>query len=158
MYHPVVTPAWESTNGAMGRLEKAGETWRIADDPVTVGHRGIGIGLHPGGLAGPERREGDHRAPAVFQIESAFGTEEVKLPRFPYRHTTEPDRWVDDTASSHCNQWVRHGDPAVRQCWNSGEVLRRKDGLYDLALFVGRNRGPVVKGRWSAILESLAPR
>lgn len=152
----VVTPAWEATAGSLWRLESDGTNWRVVSGPVaaTVGHRGLGVGLglHPAGLAGPAKEEGDRRAPAgVFPIESAFGTKEMKRPRLPYRKTTDSDRWVDDPASSHYNQWVSLADSGVRRDWQSAEVLRRKDGLYDLALVVGHNRNPIVKGRGSAI-------
>ena len=152
----VITPAGDPPTGRMWRLESEGASWRPVGDAVavTVGHRGLGIGLglHPNGLAGPVKEEGDKRAPAgVFAIESAFGTKELKSPRFPYRATTASDHWVDDPGSSHYNQWVRSGDPGIRQDWSSAEILRRPDGLYDLALVVGHNRGPALKGRGSAI-------
>jgi len=140
----------------MWRLEMEEASWHPVGEvaAVAVGHRGLGIGLglHPDGLVGPLKEEGDKRAPAgVFVIESAFGTKDHKSPRFPYRKTTASDRWVDDQRSSHYNQWVGLGDSAIRQDWSSAEILRRPDGLYDLALVVGHNRGPVVKGRGSAI-------
>lgn len=152
----VVTPAWDSPTGRMWRLEREGASWHPVNEAVavTVGHRGLGIGLglHTDGLAGPLKEEGDKRAPAgVFAIESAFGTKDRNSPRFPYRKTTTSDRWVDDPGSSHYNQWVGLGDPGIRQDWKSAEILRRPDGLYDLALVVGHNRGPVVQGRGSAI-------
>lgn len=152
----VVTPAWESTSGRMWRLAKEKDEWRVVAGsvPVTVGHRGLGIGLgmHPADLAGPLKEEGDRRAPAgVFPIESAFGTKKVKRSGLPYRRTTDLDLWVDDPASSHYNRWVSLSQPGLRQDWQSAEVLRRQDGLYDLALVVGHNRNPIVKSRGSAI-------
>lgn len=152
----VVTAAWDSPSGRMWRLERKGDAWRAVGGPVavTVGQRGLGIGLglHPDGLVGPLKVEGDKRAPAgVFAIESAFGTKARSGPRFPYRETTAADRWVDDPGSSHYNQWVREDDPGIRKDWESAEILRRPDGIYDLALVIGHNRGPAVRGRGSAI-------
>ena len=152
----VVTPAWDSPTGILWRLEKNVASWDLVGEAadVTVGLRGLGIGrgLHPDGLHGPIKAEGDKRAPAgVFAIESAFGTKDRQSPQFPYRRTTDSDRWIDDPGSSHYNQWVRWDDPGIRQDWSSAEILRRPDGLYDLALVVGHNRGPVVKGGGSAI-------
>lgn len=149
----VITPAWESTSGMMWRMSKEGAGWRVEREPVavTVGHKGLGlgVGLHPQGLPGPEKSEGDRRAPAgVFLIESAFGTGVEKKAKLSYRRTTKDDLWVDDPASSHYNQWV---DAGVRRDWSSAEVLRREDGLYELAIVVGHNRNPVIKGRGSAI-------
>jgi len=152
----VVTPAWDSPTGILWRLERDGVSWDVVGDAteVTVGLRGLGIGrgLHPDGLQGPIKAEGDKRAPAgVFEIESAFGTKGRQSPHFPYQRTTDSDRWIDDPGSSHYNQWVQLDDPGIRQDWSSAEILRRPDGLYDLALVVGHNRGPVVKGGGSAI-------
>ena len=152
----VVTPAWDSPTGILWRLERDGVSWVVVGDAteVTVGLRGLGIGrgLHPDELQGPIKAEGDKRAPAgVFEIESAFGTKGRQSPQFPYRRTTDSDRWIDDPGSSHYNQWVQLDDPGIRQDWSSAEILRRPDGLYDLALVVGHNRGPVVKGGGSAI-------
>lgn len=151
----VLAEEWESTTATLSRFEFTGRGWKLRDSwPVTLGHRGLGwgLGLHPSGLAGPEKREGDRRAPAgIFVLESAFGTKEMDSRAFPYRRTDEADLWVDDPKSSHYNQWVRSGDPASKRDWNSAEVLRRDDGLYDLAIVVGHNRSPVVKGAGSAI-------
>lgn len=152
----VITPAWEATAGSLWRLGREGTVWRVLSNPipVTVGHRGLGVGLglHPAGLAGPAKEEGDRRAPAgMFLIESAFGTKAIKRSALPYRRTTDGDFWVDDPASSYYNQWVSLAEPGVRQDWKSAEILRRKDGLYDLALVIGHNRIPIVKGRGSAI-------
>lgn len=151
----VVTAEWESTAGGLSLLEKDPGGWKkVGHFPVTVGHRGLGIGLglHPPNLEGPVKREGDHRAPAgIFRLESAFGTGKRKLPHFPYRRTDAQDRWVDDPASAFYNQWVRLDDPRLRRDWQSAEVLRREDGLYELALVVAHNRAPVEPGRGSAI-------
>jgi L,D-peptidoglycan transpeptidase YkuD (ErfK/YbiS/YcfS/YnhG family) len=151
----VAAADWESPTATLTRFERTARGWAAIDSwPVTLGHRGLGwgLGLHPAGLAGPEKREGDRRAPAgIFVLESAFGTKAVESRAFPYRRTDEADLWIDDPESSHYNQWVRTGDPASKRDWNSAEVLRRDDGLYDLAIVVGHNRSPVVKGAGSAI-------
>jgi len=151
----VVADAWESTVGTLTRLECREREWKVLDSwPVTLGHRGLGwgLGLHPAGLPGPEKREGDRRAPAgLFVLESAFGTKERQSPAFPYRRTERADLWVDDPASSHYNQWVRSDDLPGPRDWKSAEVLHREDGLYDLAVVVAHNRRPVVNGRGGAI-------
>ncbi len=140
----------------MVRLERKGEGWAAASEsvPVTVGHRGLGVGLglHRGPLEGPLKNEGDHRAPAgVFRLESGFGTKALALGAFPYRRTGDADRWVDDPASVHYNRWVRLDDPSIRRDWKSAETMHRPDGLYDFVIVVGHNRDPVAKGRGSAI-------
>ncbi len=152
----VVTETWESTGGRLIRLERKGEAWIAASEsiPVTVGHRGLGVGLglHRGALEGPIKNEGDHRAPAgVFRLESGFGTKALPPAAFPYRRTDDADRWVDDPESARYNQWVRLDDPSVRRDWASAETMHRRDGLYDFGIVVGHNRDPVAKGRGSAI-------
>lgn len=151
----VAAAAWESTTATLTRFERTARGWSAIDSwPVTLGHRGLGwgLGLHSAGPAGPEKREGDRRAPAgVFALESAFGTKAFEVRGFPWRRTDGEDLWIDDPESSHYNQWVRSGDGSVRRDWRSAEALRREDGLYDFAIVVGHNRGPVVKGRGSAI-------
>jgi len=152
----VVTDQWDSTTGTLQRLDRSSEGWRRVGDPVpvTVGKKGLGLGLglHPASLDGPQKREGDRRAPAgVFRLESAFGTTARALPSFPYRVTTGNDFWVDDPKSSFYNQWVSTADPRVRKDWKSAEVLRRADGIYETVIVVAHNRGPVVAGRGSAI-------
>ena len=152
----VVTDQWNSTTGTLSRFERNADGWKRVGDPiaVTVGKKGLGLGLglHPTNLEGPQKREGDRRAPAgVFRLESAFGTAAMTLPAFPYRGTTASDFWVDDPKSRYYNQWVNIGDPQVRRDWKSAETLRRRDGIYEAVIVVAHNRGPVVPGRGSAI-------
>lgn len=151
----VAAAAWESTTATLTRFERTPRGWSVIDSwPVTLGHRGLGwgLGLHPTGLAGPEKREGDRRAPAgVFILESAFGTQAIEPRGFPWHRTEPEDLWVDDPESTLYNQRVRSVDVSLRRDWKSAEVLRREDGLYDFAIVVGHNRGPVVKGKGSAI-------
>ncbi len=152
----VLTDRWESTSGTMLRLERGSEGWKRIENPVavTVGRKGLGLGLglHSAKLKGPQKREGDKRAPAgVFRLESGFGTIAMAHSTFPYRETTATDFWVDDPNSRFYNQWVNTADPQMRQDWKSAEVLRRADGIYDAVIVVAHNRGPVVPGRGSAI-------
>ncbi len=150
----VVTEKWESSAGELRLLEKAASRWKkVKHFPVTVGHKGLGIGrgLHPAGLPGPAKQEGDQRAPAgIFRLEGAFGTGKVGLPSFPYRQTDPQDLWVDERDAPLYNQWVRRDDPRFQPGW-SVEILHRPDGLYDLAIIVAHNREPILRGAGSAI-------
>lgn len=152
----VLTDEWDSTAGTLLRFERSSDVWQHLGDPitVTVGKKGLGLGLglHPTDLEGPQKREGDRRAPAgVFRLESAFGTAAMTHPTFPYRETTATDFWVDDPKSRHYNQWVNTADPQFRRDWKSAETLRRPDGIYETVIVVAHNRTPVVPGRGSAI-------
>jgi len=152
----VLTDQWDSTAGTLLRFERRSDVWQRIGDPiiVTVGKKGLGLGLglHPTDLDGPQKREGDRRAPAgVFRLESAFGTAAMTLPAFPYRKTAATDFWVDDPKSRHYNQWVNTADPQIKRDWKSAETLRRPDGIYETVIVVAHNRTPVVPGRGSAI-------
>ncbi len=137
-------------------LQRGSVGWEIQREwtPVSLGRTGlgIGIGLHPPGLHGPEKREGDKRAPAgIFPLEFSFGTKNYSSSVFPYRRATKDDFWVDDADSRYYNQWVRIGEPGLEKDWQSAETLRRADGIYDYAIVVGHNRLRVVPGSGSAI-------
>ncbi len=152
----VVTSDWEDSTGTLNAFEFSGDRWEkvFADQPVTVGKNGMGwgIGLFPKGLAGPEKKEGDRRAPAgIFRIESAFGSQKRGRLQIPYRQTTAIDFWVDDPDSRFYNQWVQTRAPAGQRDWSSAETLLRKDGIYELAIVVGHNRSPAIAKRGSAI-------
>ena len=60
------------------------------------------------------------------------------------------DGWCDDPADRRYNRPVRLPYPARH------ERLWREDHVYDVILDVGCNRGPIVKGRGSAIFLHLA--
>lgn len=152
----VLTADWASPSGTMWRFERGADGWSRKGEPVgvTVGRKGLGLGLglHSATLKGPQKREGDKRAPAgVFRLESGFGSIAMALPRFPYRESTALNFWVDDPNSRSYNQWVKKDDPHIKVDWKSAEVLRRPDGIYEAAIVVAHNRDPIVPGRGSAI-------
>ncbi|MEM6278950.1 MAG: L,D-transpeptidase family protein [Verrucomicrobiota bacterium] len=140
----------------MATFSRGQSRWKMdrSGIPVTVGQRGLGwgIGLHPGDQEGPQKREGDHRAPAgVYLLEFGFGAAAFREKGFPFRQVFDRDRWVDDPASRFYNQWVVEGDSRFPQDWNSAEIMKREDGLYDYVIVVGHNRNPILPGRGSAI-------
>src|SRR5688500_220741 len=76
----VTTADWNAATGELHRYEResAQAPWREVGSAssVTVGRAGSawGIGLHPVQSDGPQKREGDGRAPAgVFSLGTAFG-------------------------------------------------------------------------------------
>lgn len=152
----VITPEWRAPVGRMAKFEFTEAGWKSVGNtiPVTVGKNGLGwgLGLHGVRKTAPQKKEGDRRAPAgVFPLEFGFGAKGFSPPKFPYRQAREDDVWVDDPASRYYNQWVRAGTPGIAKDWQSAEVLKRSDGIYDFAVAVGHNRAPAVKGRGSAI-------
>lgn len=155
-----VSESWQSTDGKLSAIAFRENAWKIAfrDIPVTFGRAGtgIGIGLHSKKPSGPGKREGDKRAPAgVFPLEFSFGTVPEShhgTTGMRYERTSPTHFWVDDPESRFYNQWVDTASPRIEKDWNSAEILRRKDGLYDLVIVVGHNRrSPVVRGGGSAI-------
>ena len=76
----VTTDSWDAVDATLQRYERASaaDAWAPVGGPVraAVGRTGLawGTGLHPRTGAGPEKREGDGKAPAgVFRLSSAFG-------------------------------------------------------------------------------------
>jgi D-alanyl-D-alanine dipeptidase len=155
------TPGWDDAQGRVRLYERAGAkaTWRQVADLGTAsfGRSGLawGRGLHPGGLAGPLKKEGDGRSPAgVFHLRGAAGhaAERPGL-RIPYRPATDRLRCVDDPASRAYNRWVIEGE--VEKDWSSAEEMRRKDDLYRWTVWVAHNDDPVVPGGGSCIFLHL---
>jgi L,D-peptidoglycan transpeptidase YkuD (ErfK/YbiS/YcfS/YnhG family) len=123
--------AWSCDQGS---CRKAFGPW-----PAVIGKNG----LAPVG----EKREGDGRTPSgAYAIRTVFGTAAKFNTGLPYRQTMDDDIWVDDSASSQYNQWVKLPHEAA-----SYEVMRRSDGLYDLGAVIEYNTDPVVPGHGSAI-------
>jgi L,D-peptidoglycan transpeptidase YkuD (ErfK/YbiS/YcfS/YnhG family) len=143
----VTTPSWSSTTGTLRRYARADPTaaWKPvgAAVPVVVGKKGLGWGDGPlpHEPAGPEKKEGDGRAPAgAFRLTAALGVADAPPAgtRLAYRRSTESTRCVDDPGSDRYNQIVEApGD------WKSAEVMRRTDGLYDWVVVVGHNAARV---------------
>jgi L,D-peptidoglycan transpeptidase YkuD (ErfK/YbiS/YcfS/YnhG family) len=106
---------------------------------------GRGRGLHDRDVAlriGPEKKEGDRRAPAgLFGLGTSFGPSDGPW-RWPFRKTEPEDRVVDDPLSPDYNTWQR-----APGRWASAE--RMAD--YRLGLVVDHNRGPIEPGAGSAI-------
>ena len=130
----VTTADWNATQGRMRRFERNGEGWREVGiaAPITVGRNGSawGIGLHPaqsGGPQdnGPEKREGDGRAPAgVFAIGTVFGYADAAT-AMPYQAMTASDYCIDVNASPLYNRIVDAGVVGADAVKDSTEPMRR---------------------------------
>jgi L,D-peptidoglycan transpeptidase YkuD (ErfK/YbiS/YcfS/YnhG family) len=154
------TSGWHDPTATVRCFERSGSGWQAVDFgvPASVGRSGLGwgLGMHVDG-GGPQKREGDGRAPAgIFSIGTAFGYA-VAAPdglAVPYRQATERDYFVDASDSLAYNQWQsipasQVNDPKAH--WTSYERMRRDDALYELGMVVNHNTGDVVPGRGSAI-------
>lgn len=116
--------------------------WQLALPPVAAN-------LGRNGSAPPwEKREGDGRTPSgIFPLPLSFGYRAAAPGRLPYRQVTAQDLWVDDPQSPDYNLWVRRGETKAA----SFEELLRADQLYSVALVIGYNSEPVLRGLGSAI-------
>lgn len=157
-----VAAGWSATQGESRRYERAAPRapWRAVGPafPVSLGRSGLawGRGLHPAGLDGPVKKEGDGRAPAgVFDLRLVTGYAPSAPPgaRMPYRQASESLECVDDPASTFYNQ-LADGAHVVKD-WSSAEDMRRDDDLYRLVVWVGHNDAPVAPGAGSCIFLHL---
>ncbi|MBV8857285.1 MAG: hypothetical protein JOZ96_01360 [Acidobacteria bacterium] len=156
----VTTRGWDDVPGVLRRFERKGTggAWAQVgrDVPVAVGRNGLGWGaglVETGAEAGPQKKEGDGKAPAgLFALGPAFGfapREEAAWLRVPYTPLTPAVECVDDTASRSYNRIVLR-DAAGGADWNSSERMRSVEG-YRWGLVVRHNAAPTVVGRGSCI-------
>jgi L,D-peptidoglycan transpeptidase YkuD (ErfK/YbiS/YcfS/YnhG family) len=108
------------------------------------------------GRAGVTRakREGDGASPAGrFRLLGAFYRPD-RMPRprtrLPLRALRPTDGWCDDPSDRRYNRLIRLPESARH------ERMWRDDHVYDVVLDVAWNRGPIVRGRGSAIFLHLA--
>jgi len=152
----VTTQGWSDVQGTAQRyVRDAGHHWQKVGDPfpVVVGKTGLGWGrgrVDAAGLAGPEKREGDGKAPAgIFSLTSAFGYEPSANTRLPYLPLSDTIECVDDGRSAHYNQLV--DSARVPKDWNSTEHMHRPDELYHFGVYVAHNTKPAIPGDGSCI-------
>ncbi len=157
-----VSAGWDSARAVLQAYERpaAEAPWQPVGPPIegALGRSGLawGRGLHPQGLEGPQKREGDGKSPAgVFDLRLVTGYEAAPPSgtRLPFRQATATLRCVDDAKSAHYNRLA--DEAKARKDWSSAEDMRRKDDLYRLVVWVGHNDAPVVPGGGSCIFLHL---
>lgn len=128
----VTTADWNASVGELRRYERdtVHLPWHQVGTAatVTIGRAGSawGIGLHPAQPDGPQKREGDGRAPAgVFALGTAFGYAVSAATALPYRGMDENDYCIDVPASSLYNRIVDARDVGVKAIEGSTEPMRR---------------------------------
>lgn len=126
----VLTPDWDATGGRMQAFERDGDNWRAiaAPAPVTVGRGGAawGRGLHPAQSDGPQKREGDGRAPAgVFTLGEAFGYAAQRDTGLAYAPMQASHYCIDVPASPLYNRIVDSARVGAAAVEGSTEPMRR---------------------------------
>ena len=146
----VLTPNWNASSGRLATFEREpGGAWRATGGSfnVTVGRAGSGwgLGIHPPQATGPQKQEGDGRAPAgVFAIGPAFGYAASAETRLPYLAMQREHWCIDVPGSPLYNRIVdakRVGEEAIE---GSTEPMRRDvhlkgDGVYRQGFVIAHN-------------------
>lgn len=84
------------------------------------------------------KREGDRKTPAgVYSLGIAFGMGGNPGTSLSYRQINNNDYWVDDSNSSHYNQWVNTSN--TPKDWNSAEHLASYQSQYAYGIVVNYN-------------------
>jgi L,D-peptidoglycan transpeptidase YkuD (ErfK/YbiS/YcfS/YnhG family) len=100
------------------------------------------------------KREGDGASPVgrFALLQGFYRADHGQRPRtcLPLRMIRPSDGWCDDARDRRYNRLV------PLPCASSHEEMWRQDGLYDVVIDIGWNRGPIVRGRGSAIFLHLA--
>jgi len=149
----VTTASWSAPGGTLRAYERdAAGRWRAIRDPVpvTVGRAGSawGLGLHAA-QAGPQKREGDGRAPAgMFRLGTAFGYAPQAETALPYAPMDADDWCIDVPASPLYNRLVDARDVGAAAVAGSTEPMRRDlhaggDRRYTLGFVIEHNAAAV---------------
>ncbi|MFZ2268788.1 MAG: hypothetical protein WAV95_14530 [Azonexus sp.] len=153
---------WDSCSGQLQRFARhqLNAAWQPvgATIEVSLGRRGLawGLGRHRPAGDGPDKREGDGRAPAgIFALSELFGYASpdsafAGAAKLPYRCATHQLKCIDDPASAHYNQFVEL-DQIPHPDWTSHEDMRRDDERYAVGAVIAHNQPQPVPGAGSCI-------
>lgn len=138
----VSNDSYDKITANLETFEKIGKEWRRFLPPMkaVLGKNGFSY----------NKVEGDGKSPiGVYKFGICFGKYPNPGTLLPYRQTTDNDTWVDDVDSPYYNTW--QVNPSYGR-WNSGEILRPKDGTYyDYGVVINYNTVDRILGRGSAI-------
>lgn len=145
----VVTEGWDATTGTLQRFEIRDGRWHAvaAAAPVSVGRNGAawGLGLHPAQSEGPQKQEGDGRAPAgVFTLGEAFGYAAKADTAMPYRPMQATSYCIDVPDSPLYNRIIDTRTEGEAAAKGSTEPMRldlhnKGDVRYREGLVIGHN-------------------
>ncbi|MGE8187507.1 M15 family metallopeptidase [Pseudomonas sp. NPDC086278] len=137
----VTSKHWDDLQASAQRYQRDGSGFEKVGDAfaVVVGKNGMawGKGLNSAVADGPQKREGDGKAPAgIFKLGTAFGYDASATTKLPYLALTPDTECVDDSQSSHYNALV--DGAATAKDWNSAEHMRSEAG-YRQGIFIEHN-------------------
>lgn len=145
----VVTDGWDATTGTLQRFELRDGRWQAASmpSPISVGRNGAawGLGLHPAQSDGPQKQEGDGRAPAgVFTLGEAFGYAGEAATAMPYRPMQTTSYCIDVPDSPLYNRIIDTRTEGEAAAKGSTEPMRldlhnNGDPRYREGLVIGHN-------------------
>lgn len=156
-----LAPDWETPAARLRRFTRTHPAagWQSVGPALAVmlGRAGLawGRGLHPP-VAGPQKREGDARAPAgIFAIPALFGDAAAdsafaRRLKLPYLEATRDLKAIDDPASRYYNRIVDQSCVAQPD-WASCEEMLRGDQRYVVGAVVAHNSEPPLAGAGSCI-------
>jgi L,D-peptidoglycan transpeptidase YkuD (ErfK/YbiS/YcfS/YnhG family) len=124
---------------SLGRVEAEGVVF-----PCVLGRSGITI----------DKREGDGATPAgrYTALDGYWRHDRVERPltALSFSRIEAASGWCDDPNDRNYNK------PVTLPYGASTEKMRREDGLYDIVVDLDWNRGPIARGRGSAIFLHVA--
>jgi L,D-peptidoglycan transpeptidase YkuD (ErfK/YbiS/YcfS/YnhG family) len=160
----VAVSHWDATEGTLTTWERHDGRWSPAgiETPVTIGRNGAawGLGLHPPQQDGPQKREGDGRAPAgLFALGTAFGYAPALDTALGYAPMHATHWCMDVPASPHYNRIVDAQALGADAVAGSSEPMRLDlhaagDQRYRAGFVIRHNAG-AVPGAGSCIFAHL---
>lgn len=125
----VTSEDWDSSEGELQAWARTAEGWRRHGAPfvVALGRSGSawGIGLHPQGNEGPQKREGDGRSPAgIFALGTAFGYASHADTRLHWQPMRETSYCMDVADSPYYNRIVDAEQVGAEAVAGSTEPMR----------------------------------
>jgi len=120
---------------------------------LIAGPRAIPVALGRSGIQA-NKREGDGATPAGRFRPLRLWWRADRLPRprssLPVRPITSADAWCEDPGDR------RYNRPFRRAPHQTGDRLKRADGLYDVIVEIDHNTRPRIAGRGSAVFIHVA--
>jgi len=144
----VISADWDATVGTLHRHQRVNGSWQPVGTPhaVSLGRAGSawGLGLHPP-QTGPQKREGDGRAPAgLFAIGIAFGYAEQLSTGLDYAAMQASHHCIDVPGSPHYNRIIDTAQLGAAAAEGSTEPMRRDlhldgDPVYRIGFVIEHN-------------------